>query len=46
MNTLLRSRPEVARKVGDILTKRATREGSISAQQVLEEYNRQTQVSE
>lgn len=46
MNTLLRSRPEVARKVGDILTQRATREGSITAQQVLEEYNRQTQVSE
>lgn len=46
MNTLLRSRPEVAKKVGDILTKRATKEGSITAQQILEEYNRQTQVSE
>ena len=46
MNTLLRSRPEIARKIGDNLTKRATREGSITAQQVLEEYNRQTQVSE
>lgn len=46
MNTLLRSRPEVAKKVGETLTRRAQREGSITAQQVLEEYNRQTQVSE
>lgn len=46
MNALMRSRPEAARKVGEILTKRATKEGSISAAQVMEEYKRQTQAQE
>jgi hypothetical protein len=40
MNALMRSRPEVAKKIGKVLTDRATREGSISGAQVLEEYNR------
>lgn len=40
MQTIMRSRPEVARKVGEALTKRATSEGSITGAQVLEEYNR------
>lgn len=40
MQTIMRSRPEVARKVGATLTKRATSEGSITGAQVLEEYNR------
>lgn len=42
MEALLRSRPEVARKIGASLTSRATKEGSISGAQVLQEYNRQT----
>ena len=42
MEALLRSRPEVARKIGASLTARATKEGSISGAQVLQEYNRQT----
>lgn len=42
MEALLRSRPEVARKIGEALTARATKEGSISGAQVLQEYNRQT----
>lgn len=40
MQAIMRSRPEVARKVGDVLTKRASKEGSISGANVLEEYNR------
>lgn len=40
MQAIMRSRPEVARKVGDALTKRASKEGSISGANVLEEYNR------
>lgn len=46
INALMRERPEVARKVGDILTNRATKEGSISAAQVMEEYKRQTRAEE
>lgn len=42
MEALFRSRPEVARKIGEALTARATKEGSISGAQVLQEYNRQT----
>ena len=40
MNALMRSRPEIAQKIGKQLTERATREGSITGAQVLEEYNR------
>jgi hypothetical protein len=40
MNALMRSRPEIAQKIGKTLTERATREGSITGAQVLEEYNR------
>lgn len=39
METLMRSRPEIAKKIGDTLIKRATREGSITGAQVLEAYN-------
>ena len=46
MNALMRERPEVVRKVGEVLTKRATKEGSISAAQVMEEYKRQTRAEE
>jgi len=46
MNALMRERPEAARKVGEILTKRSTKEGSISAAQVMEEYKRQTRAEE
>lgn len=46
INALMRERPEVARKVGEILTSRATKEGSISAAQVMEEYKRQTRAQE
>lgn len=46
MSALMRSRPDVVRKVGEALTKRATKEGSISAAQVMEEYKRQTQAQE
>lgn len=42
MQTIMRSRPDIARKIGDLLTKRATSEGSITGAQVLEEYNRAT----
>lgn len=40
MNALMRSRPEIAKQIGKKLTERATREGSITGAQVLEEYNR------
>lgn len=40
MRALMRDRPEVARQIGKKLTERATREGSITGAQVLEEYNR------
>jgi hypothetical protein len=40
MNSLMRNRPEVAKQIGKKLTDRATREGSITGAQVLEEYNR------
>jgi hypothetical protein len=46
MSALMRSRPEVARQVGAVLTRRSTKEGSISAAQVMEEYKRQTQAQE
>lgn len=46
MNTLMRERPDVVRKVGDALTKRATKEGSITAAQIMEEYKRQTKAEE
>lgn len=40
MRALMRSRPEIAQKIGKTLTERATKEGSITGAQVLEEYNR------
>jgi len=40
MRALMRDRPEIARQIGKKLTERATREGSITGAQVLEEYNR------
>lgn len=40
MNTIMRSRPEVAKKIGEALTKRAGKEGSITGANVVEEYNR------
>jgi hypothetical protein len=46
MQTIMRSRPEVARKVGDILTKRASKEGSITGANVLEEYNKAVRAEE
>lgn len=46
METLLRSRPEIARKVGQQLTSRANKEGSITSAQVLDEYNRMVRQEE
>jgi hypothetical protein len=46
MSALMRERPEIARRIGEQLTKRATKEGSISAAQVMEEYKRQTRAQE
>lgn len=40
MEGLLRSRPEAARQLGAKLTSRASKEGSITSAQVLDEYNR------
>lgn len=40
MKALMRNRPEIAKKIGKTLTERATKEGSITGAQVLEEYNR------
>lgn len=45
MEALLSKRPEIARKVGEELTKRATKEGSITGAQILEEYNRQLEAA-
>ena len=42
MEKILRSRPDLAKKIGDELTKRATKEGSITGAQIMAEYNRQT----
>jgi hypothetical protein len=42
MDALMRSRPEIAREIGKKLTSKATKEGSITGAQVLEEYNRAT----
>jgi len=39
MQTIMRNRPEIARKIGERLTKQATREGSITGANVLEAYN-------
>lgn len=46
MNALMRSRPEIARQLGDVLVKRASKEGSITGAQVLQEYNRMTQTKD
>lgn len=46
MNALMRSRPEIARKLGDVLVKRASKEGSITGTQVLEEYNRMSKTQD
>jgi len=43
MQTILRSRPDAAKKIGELLTSRATKEGSITGAQVIQEYNRQTE---
>ncbi len=42
----MRSRPEIAKKIGNTLVKRATREGSITGAQVLEAYNNAIQTSD
>lgn len=42
MTALMRNRPDVARKVGEILTSRANKEGSITGTQIIKEYNRLT----
>lgn len=42
MEALMRSRPDVARQIGKVLTDKATKQGSITGAQVLEEYNRAT----
>lgn len=42
METLMRSRPEIARKIGSKLSERAAKEGSIGGAEIMEEYNRAT----
>lgn len=42
MNALMRSRPEVVKQLGEVLTARASKEGSITGAQVMAEYNRLT----
>lgn len=46
MNTIMRSRPEVAKKVGKLLTDRSLKEGSITGAQVLEEYQKSLRTQE
>ena len=46
MNTIMRARPEIAKKVGKLLTDRALKEGSITGAQVLEEYQKSLRTQE
>lgn len=46
MEVVLRNRPEMVKKLGEVLEKRATKEGSITSAQVLQEYNRMTRSEE
>lgn len=46
LNTIARQRPDIARRIGESLTKRASREGSITGAMVVEEYNRATRTAE
>lgn len=46
MEVVLRNRPELVKKLGEVLEKRATKEGSITSAQVLQEYNRMTRSEE
>lgn len=46
MQALMRSRPEIAQRIGKALTDRATREGSITGAQVMEAYNNAIQTSD
>ena len=46
MNAIMRSRPEVAKKVGKLLTERSLKEGSITGAQVLEEYQKSLRTQE
>jgi hypothetical protein len=45
ITALMRSRPEIAKKIGEQLSKNATA-GSITAAQVIEEYNRLSKAEE
>lgn len=42
MQGLMRSRPEIAKRIGEALKARAPKEGSVTGAQILEEYNRAT----
>lgn len=46
MTALMRNRPEIARQIGEILTARAGKEGSITGTQIIKEYNRLTKTNE
>lgn len=46
MEAIMRSRPDIAKQIGQKLTERATKEGSITGAQILDEYNRMTQAQE
>lgn len=46
METLLRQRPDIVRKIGVALEKKGVKPGSVTASKVLEEYNRQTKTEE
>lgn len=46
MDKILRQRPEIARQIGRTLEKRASKEGSITAAQVLQEYQKASRTVE
>ena len=46
ITALMRTRPELAKKIGEVLTARAGKEGSITGTQILKEYNRLTKTEE
>ena len=45
MEAIMRSRPEIARRIGATLSARAAKEGSIGGAEIMEEYNRATRTN-
>jgi hypothetical protein len=46
ITALMRTRPELAKQIGEVLTARAGKEGSITGTQIIKEYNRLTKTEE